>query len=201
MVDLTKRAMAAALLSAVLVPRLARAADRSMAVDHTAKLKPVDQGNANLCWLAASAMMSSWRKGGASVTMAAQAALLGSPFRELYEQGQANPQLGGLPGTQVRSLAARLGLQADGMQSFVGDWWIDRITAGPMWVGGYPGSGTMAHVAVITGLAGETGKLLAMKVRYIDPAGGAVKSDTFGSLIKFYEGLARAGVPQLLYYA
>ena len=177
---------------------------KSVDVDHSAHIKPVDQGAANLCWLAAAAMMQSSRNRGASVSMALVANQLGAPFKELFDRGQVNSNAGGLSLKQVSSLASRLGLQTEGLKSMNLDWWVRRIETGPVWIAGYTQNAVMGHVVLIAGIHGDTSKPSELIVTVIDPAGGRTQKRSFASLISFYEGLAssatKAMAPQLLFY-
>ena len=187
---------------ASILPRGLRA--EKIDVDVGLTLTPVDQGNANLCWLAAAAMMRSWQEAGASVSMSQLATELGPPFRQIFEEGQANPSTGALPLSLVNPLFKKLGLRGTGLQSFKISWWVERLKTGPVFLAGYATSAVMAHAVVLVGLRGDTADFPSLEVRIVDPAGAIRRSATLGSVIKFYEGLAGpatdASAPQILYF-
>lgn len=174
-------------------------------ISHASKIKKVPQGNANLCWLASSAMMESWKADGKGVSMEAVAKKLGEPYLGLYKEGQKNPDLGSLNLTAVRDLAKKIGLRTGGLKSLTVDWWVKQVTAGPIFVAGYT-KGTLGHAIVLIGLEGEPVDFAMLKATVIDPNGGLQKSMPLTTLIKFYEGLApsaadpRVVAPQLLFY-
>ena len=176
----------------------------TFAVDHTSKIKNVDQGNANLCWLAAAAMMHSWRNGGAQVSMGPLAAAIGEPFRALFDRAQGDPRRGELFLKQVKPLAIRLGLRTDGLRSMDIDLWVNRIAQGPVWIAGFTRGGAMGHVLLLAGIAGEPTNQEKLFLTVIDPAGGKTQRQSFASVISFYEGLAgpasKEMAPQLLFY-
>lgn len=194
----TRRSIILAALSGLCLTRLAYAAPLN--ISHISKIKPVDQGNANLCWLACAAMLQSWKGGGAAVTMENLASQLGGNYSSLLDAGLKDPSKGGLDGKLLPDVAKKLNMKTEGLKSMTSEWWISRLTAGPIWVGGYPGSGSMAHAVVLAGIHGQSDSLLKCKIDYVDPNGAQTRTDTFESLIKFYEGLARSGVDQLMYY-
>lgn len=169
-------------------------------IDHGGTVKAVDQGSANLCWLASAAMLVSAQRG-VAVSMAGLAGELGQPFSDLYAAGQRDPSKGALGTKLVQPLADKLGARATGLASFDVDVWASMITRGPIFIAGYTPGAQMGHAVVITGLAGDTSKHQELVVRLIDPAGGTAKTQKFAALIRFYEGLAKAGVPQLLQFS
>lgn len=186
---------AAVALVAVPLEGLAKAID----VDHGPKIKPVNQGNANLCWLASAAMLVSAKRG-MPITMATLAKELGAPYDDLYTAGQQSENGGALSTSLVKPLADRLRMKTDGLKSFTVDAWAAKIGAGPIFVAGFTEGAKMGHAVVITGLIGDTTKYEELKVRLIDPDGAKPKVQNFKETIKFYEGLASAGVPQLLFF-
>lgn len=173
---------------------------KTVDVDHGARIRAVDQGNANLCWLASAAMLVSAQRG-APVSMAAMARELGRPFSDLHAAGLRSPAGGALGTELVKPLAVKLGARARGLASFEVDVWAGMIARGPIFIAGYTPGAQMGHAVVIAGLAGDTSKQGELVVRLIDPAGGTAKTQKFGALIKFYEGLAVAGIPQLLQFS
>ena len=100
----------------------------------------------------------------------------------------------------VKPLASKLGLKMDGLKSFTTDVWVDKASTGPIFLAEFTPNATMSHAIVVSGLVGETTMVDALKFRLIDPAGAKSRVQNFRETIKFYEGLAAAGVPQLLYY-
>jgi hypothetical protein len=155
-----------------------------VAIDHTAAVRPVDQGNADLCWLAASAMVQSYQLK-KTVGMQDTASFLGEPFLALYKT-KAN-----LSGQLINSLASKLGLVAHGYQSFTIDWWAARLKKGPLWIGGQDPKAGMGHVRVMTAMAGDISTSAALKVTYIDPNGARKIEQPFRAFIAFYEELPR----------
>lgn len=186
--------------SAVLALNPMPAWSKPINIDHSAKVHAVDQMNANLCWLAAAAMLVSERRG-EKISMAALARELGEPFSSRHTDGQTRAGGGALDIAQLQLLASKLGAGATGWSSFDTKVWVDMIALGPLLVIGYPENGSMGHAVLITGLAGEPGKPEELLVRQIDPAGGITTTRKFGELIRFYEGLAQAGALQLIQYS
>ncbi|MDM0053920.1 papain-like cysteine protease family protein [Variovorax sp. J22R115] len=156
-----------------------------VAIDHSKRLTPVDQGDSNLCWLASAAMMVSWKES-RKVDMGQLAAGLGNPYADLFKNmAPASPAL-------VKALAAKLALTTRGMQNFTPQWWIDRLRAGPIWVGGYEAGAKMRHVRVLVALVGDSTTPNEMTAIYVEPAGGKLVPTTFNELNKFFEAIAKA---------
>jgi hypothetical protein len=163
------------------VPNLVRASPVS--IDYSQKIVPVDQGNSDLCWLAAAAMIQSYQANGA-VTMADTANSLGPSYVSLFNSS-AN-----LPFSMTNDLASKLNMSAFGYQSFTTSWWSGKLQGGPMWVGGMDPGGKMGHVRVLAGMQGDTDTSSTLVVSYIDPAGGILYTNVaFTDFITFYEGL------------
>jgi hypothetical protein len=159
-------------------------------IDHSSKIKTVNQGNANLCWLACMAMLGSWQRGGSPVSMEDAAKRLGPPFFDFFTIGVKDPKQGALPLSLVSLLAKTAGAKAEGLKSLKTTWWVERITAGPVLVAGYSAGAVMAHAVLIVGLSGDVGKPEDITVTLVDPDGAVKRTKKFLELIAFYEGLA-----------
>jgi hypothetical protein len=171
------------------------AAPETLAIDHSAQIKPVDQGKADLCWLAGAAMMES-SKAGVAVSMSKLAQNLGEPFLSYFNNKAA------LPFADLEVFQQKLSFRQAGFQSFRISWWADRLRAGPLWVIGFDG-GSSAHVRVLVGISGPSDEPENITVTYVDPRGGQKKKEKFTAFIAFYEAIAEgAGTlpPQILYY-
>lgn len=163
-------------------------------IDHEKKLVPVDQGDANLCWLASASMMKSWEKGNQKITMSQLAKELGGEYYERYLNKAA------LPGSDMINFASELGLICEGLKSMTSEWWIKTLTAGPIFVCGYDGSGSMGHAIVLVGLSGDKESIRDAKIKAWNPRGPILDNLIFKDFIDFYERLAQSGFPQLLFY-
>lgn len=185
---------------------------RAMPIDGVARAIPaIDQGNANLCWLAGTSMLVSWKVGRA-ISMRSMAEALGGEFLRLYRAGLRSPAAGGLPFPLVEKLAKEIGATTAPLASFESPWWSDRLRASPMLVCGWGQGATMAHVQLLASVSGDPSPGKPMWATVIDPAGGVVRNEPFGEVIAFYEGLPKHTFdptpspdgdkrpPQLLYY-
>jgi len=147
-------------------------------------------------------MLLSWKRKKA-LSMADVATELGSPFATLHAEGLNNPSRGGLPFPLVKELASRLWFTAEGLQSFTTTWWISRIGAGPLFVGGYEKNDSMGHVLLVTGIQGNKSDIASLQVSLINPNSGKAEKRGFRAFIEFYEALAGSAtqgrVPQILY--
>ncbi|WP_430300791.1 papain-like cysteine protease family protein [Ralstonia insidiosa] len=149
----------------------------------------VDQGTANLCWLASAAMMMSAAVK-RSVTMGEMAEFLGDPYSQLYRQGVTAPGGGALSVRDVPELARRLGLNASGFASFDVPWWVQALRFGPVMVFGIDKGGRMGHVKILSGLDGDDSSFDGLRASGVDPNGGTQFRQPFGELIAFYERAA-----------
>lgn len=95
-------------------------------IHHGPLVKPVSQGNANLCWLATAAMLMSFRRL-IPVSMVGLAIELGAPFKSLYEAAQQDPSQGALRTNQVKLLATTLDVRTEGLKSFTIDAWVEMV--------------------------------------------------------------------------
>ncbi len=185
---------------------------RAMPIDGVARAIPaIDQGNANLCWLAGAAMLVSW-KSGTAISMRALAEALGGDFLPLYRAGMRSPAAGGLPFPMVGKLATEIGATTAPLASFDLPWWSDRLRTSPMLVGGWSQGATMAHVQLLASMSGDIAPGKPTWATVIDPAGGIVRNEPFGEVIAFYEGLPKHNLgktpmprladypPQLMFY-
>jgi len=162
------------------------------------------QGNANLCWLASVAMLMSW-KNKSPISMSSMATTLGDPFEKLFKQSQSDSTGGGLPITDVKLLADKLGLKTSGLASFNTSWWVDTLKKGPMMIAGYvKNPARMGHAVVLSGIDGDTNDVNRMGAEVYDPNYGAKIDKDFRQTIAFYEGLADPAVdaqaPQILHF-
>jgi len=157
-----------------------------VAIDHSGKITTVDQGNANLCWLAAAAMIQSYQQK-RGVTMAIAASNLGEPYLSSFK----NTKQAALDFSQVDNLAKKLQMKAYGFASFDVSWWQNKLSAGPLWVAGQDTNGNMGHVKVLAGIVGDTNDPKSLIVRGIDPSGAKVFDQAFLKFIEFYERIPR----------
>lgn len=162
-----------------------------VSVDHSFEFTAVDQGPANLCWLAGTAMLLSYRNN-QPVSMADAASTLGQPYFGLFNSKSS------LPADRVTDLASRLRMSTDGLRSMTPALWAQRISSGPVFLAGYDANADMGHVVILAGVSGDTNNFDGMQAIVVDPNGGLQKTPRLADVVKFYEGLARAGVPQLI---
>ncbi|MBN3823095.1 hypothetical protein G3O00_05625 [Burkholderia sp. Ac-20384] len=180
-----RRLMAGAALAGLVT------AARAIPIDGVARAIPaIDQGNANLCWLAGAAMLVSWQSG-KTISMNTLAHALGPEFLWLYQQGLRSSAAGGLPFKLVEPLARAIHADTARLASFDIPWWTERLRNSPMLIFGWDTNATMAHVRILASLSGDTSIGKSMWATLIDPAGGIVKNEPFRDVIAFYEGLPR----------
>lgn len=185
-----RRALILAACSASLaVPARASLVD----IDHTYRIKPVDQGVSNLCWLASAAMLTSSMRGGIPIGMSQLADELGEPWRSMYQKKSA------ILATQVTAFSKKLNVRTAGIGSMTTEAWIRTIEQGPALLLGYTPKAAMGHAIVLSGFKGETRNFETIVARTIDPNGAKTSTTSFLKLIEFYEGAASAGVPQLMF--
>lgn len=134
----------------------------------------VDQGNSNLCWLATTTMLLSW-KSQLSMDMKATAKRLGPEFEALLAKGEALSQ------NNFTLFLKRSGLIGLVGQSRPAKVWEQLLkTHGLLAVGvdtDAPNN-AMAHLVVLQEIVGDE-SLDGTRFNLIDPNGGVSKSVTF----------------------
>ncbi len=168
------------------------AAAAPVAIDHSNKVYAVDQGISNLCWLASAAMLMSAARG-VPVTMAQLAGELGGMWKSMYETKAP------ITADRVQPFAKALKVRTDGLKSMTADGWAKLIGPGPMLLLGYTPGAVMGHAILLAGLVGDTNDFKGMNAMVVDPNGGTKSTKPFQALVKFYEGAASVGVPQLMF--
>jgi len=163
-----------------------------VSIDHSGKVYPVDQGSADLCWLALAAMLMSAARG-VPVTMQQLAGELGEMWKSMYDAKSP------IAVDRVEPFAKALKLRTDGLKSMTADVWAMLLAPGPVLLLGYTPQAKMGHAVILAGLAGDTADFKGMTAKVVDPNDGNRLTTSFSTLIKFYEGAAPAGVPQLLF--
>jgi hypothetical protein len=163
-----------------------------VSIDHSGKVYPVDQGSADLCWLASAAMLMSAARG-VPVTMPQLAGELGGMWKSMYDAKSP------ITADRVEPFAKTLKVRTDGLKSMTPDAWAKRLASGPVLLLGYTPQARMGHAVVLVGLTGDTTDFKGMTAKVVDPNGGTKSTTSFPTLIKFYEGAASAGVPQLMF--
>ena len=163
-----------------------------VSIDHSGKVYSVDQGSADLCWLASAAMLMSATRG-VPVNMQQLAGELGGMWKSMYDAKSP------IAADRVEPFAKALKLRTDGLKSMTPDAWAKRLAPSPVLLLGYTPQAKMGHAVILAGLAGDTADFKGMTAKIVDPNGGTKSTTSFPTLIKFYEGAASAGVPQLIF--
>jgi hypothetical protein len=176
---------AAMLLLAAIVLWISPLYAASVSVDYSREVPRIDQGGSNLCWLAAAAMMVSWKERG-DIDMRGLANRLGPPFVDLFSNGS------GANWHDVDLLARRLALRVSGLSSVPTSWWVARMKDGPIFVAGADGR-LLAHARVLVQMNGDDASSARLKVTYIDSNGGRLKTSTLAEVIAFFERLPATG--------
>lgn len=161
-------------------------------IDHSFKVSPVDQGNANLCWLASAAMLISASRG-VPVTMTQLASELGGIWKSMYDAKSE------ITADRVVPFAKALKVRTDGLKSMTTDGWAKLLASGPVLLLGYTPRAVMGHAVLLAGLKGNTVDYAGMNAIVVDPNGAKTITTSFKNLIEFYEGAAAANIPQLMY--
>lgn len=184
-------------LVAITLGLLGPAARSAIIKPHRWVVSAVDQGSANLCWLASSAMMMSAAVK-RSVGMREVAEFLGDPYLRLYHEGTTKSGGGALYLDDVPELAKRLGLEANGFASFDLAWWVEKLRLGPVMVFGVnKEASTMGHMKVLSDLSGDASSTETLTATVVDPNGGEEMNQPFVDFIEFYERASSAATVQI----
>lgn len=163
-----------------------------MAVDFEVPgiIRPVDQGVSNLCWLATTTTLLSWKLL-TPMDMRATAQRLGPEFETLLTGGDE------LPPALVNRFIERSGLIAVAGQSrAAADWERMLKDHGLLAVGveADQPDNYMAHLITLYGISGD-GSLDGTSLKIIDPDGGAKKTLTFRAFGKLYDANDAVNIP------
>lgn len=140
-----------------------------------------DQGNANLCWLAASAVMFQW-KTVQPITLQDAATRLGIEFVALYSSGSL------LPFPQVPLWKARGPFRSQGQQCLDADGWLNLLsTYGPLvTLVSANATGYVDHVVVVGGIHGD-GSPAGTSLTVADGNGGVVSNIALSTFATIFE--------------
>jgi Papain-like cysteine protease AvrRpt2 len=140
-----------------------------------------DQGNTNLCWLAASAVMFQW-KTVQPITLQDAATRLGVEFLALYSSGSL------LPFSQVPLWKARAPFRSQGQQCFDAAGWLTLLSAyGPLLTSvSANATGYVDHVVVVGGIHGD-GSTAGTSLTVADGDGGVVRDIPLSTFATMFE--------------
>lgn len=159
-------------------------------------INPVDQGDSNLCWLATTATLLSWKLL-SPMDMRATAKHLGPEFEVLLTGGDA------LPGTYIPRFLQRSKLialagqsrPATALEKLLKDHGLLAVGVDADAPNNY-----MAHLITLYGIAGD-GSLDGTRLKIIDPAGGARKTLTFREFGRIYGADDATSIPFNMFYS
>jgi Papain-like cysteine protease AvrRpt2 len=146
---------------------------------------PIAQSKNYDCWVAAAAMLLSW-KGGISTTESAVAQQAGQYFENAFNADN------GLFGPDIGNFAAALNLATEAPQSYTSTAYYNLLVAhGPLWVGTAIFSATQIyrHVRIVRGIDGD-GDDATTALLIIDPDGGRMYSESVQQFEKELETIA-----------
>lgn len=150
----------------------------------------VDQGRSNLCWLATTATLLSWKRF-VPMDMKATAKLLGTKYESLLSQGAS------LPATLISDFMGRAKFVALAGQSRPASAWEGLLKKHGLLAVGVDADSPnnyMAHLITICGVAGD-GSLDGTQFMIIDPDGGVKKSLSFREFGKMYGADDAVNIP------
>ncbi len=167
----------------------------------TYSVDPVAQQKSMDCWVAAAAMLISWKKA-EPVSEDDGAAAAGGAYQVLYLTDA------GLRGEDISGLAQKLGLRVEGPQSFGPDGYYKLLKdRGPLWIGTaiFGANRTYKHVRVVRGISGDgTGDGTILSI--LDPDGGRDYTETVTQFAAELEEIANLDFhdpslqPQVIHY-
>jgi Papain-like cysteine protease AvrRpt2 len=149
--------------------------------DVTPSMIAFDQGNSNLCWLAASAVLFQWQSV-QPLTLQDAANRLGVEFAALYASGSV------LPFTQLPLWQARGPFQSQGQQCFDANGWFNLIsTYGPLiTLVSANATGYIDHAVVVGGIHGD-GSPAGTDLSVADGNGGVVGPVSLSTFATMFE--------------
>ena len=153
-------------------------------------INPVNQGDSNLCWLATTATLLSWKQL-VLMDMKATAKQLGPKFEFLLSQ--AAP----LPAAAISEFMSRAKFVALAGQSRPARAWESLLKAHGLLAVGVDADAPnnyMAHLITLYGIAGD-GTLDGTKFKIIDPDGGIKKTLTFRQFGEMYSAYDAVNTP------
>lgn len=153
-------------------------------------INPVDQGDSNLCWLATSATLLSWKRL-VPMDMKATAKLLGQKYESLLSQGAP------LPANLISDFMSRAKFAALAGQSRPANAWEGLLKRHGLLAVGVDADSPnnyMAHLIALYGVKGD-GSLDGTQFKIIDPDGGVKKSLSFRQFGRMYGADDAVNIP------
>lgn len=153
-------------------------------------INPVDQGDSNLCWLATTATLLSWKRL-VPMDMKATAKQLGPEFESLLSQDAP------LPATAISAFMSRAKFVALAGQSRPVTAWESLLKKHGLLAVGVDADSPnnyMAHLITLYGVKGD-GTLDGTHFKIIDPNGGVKKSLTFRQFGEVYGADDAVNIP------
>jgi hypothetical protein len=149
--------------------------------DVSPQLIAFDQGNTNLCWLAASAVLYQWQNV-QPLTLQDAANRLGVEFVALYASGSA------LPYADLPLWQARGPFRSQGQQCFDAGGWFNLLsTFGPlMTLVSANATGYIDHAVVVGGIHGD-GSSVGTNLAVADGDGGVVRRVSLATFTTMFE--------------
>jgi hypothetical protein len=162
----------------------------AQAINVRHNVAPINQGNGNLCWAAATTMLLNWKFPGLQ-TMQTVANRGGPEFVTLYNNAINNASPSEISLDQEKRLYAKLNLVVvSGVSPTINGWRNLLSSKGPLHVTIKPnGSGGMLHGVLITGLVGD-GTAAGTDIFYNDPATGTQVNMKVIDFVALYDGAA-----------
>lgn len=163
---------------------------RAQAIDIQYNVDAINQGNGNLCWAAATAMLLNWKVPGL-FTMLSVATEGGSEFVTLYNNALNGASPSEISADQEARLYKKLSLTVvSGVSPTIEGWRNLLQKKGPLHVTILPNSsGGVLHGVLITGLVGD-GSAAGTDVLYNDPATGTKITKNISDFVALYDGAA-----------
>jgi hypothetical protein len=187
---LSRRDITVFAISGISMMAMGIGAARAGAVDIeiNPNLLPVDQGDSNLCWLAATAVVFGWRDGAggtladSDARMSAAATAMGGEFVTLYLTKEA------LPSASIPNWRSSGGFELQGQQCLDADGWETLLRGkGPLitLIDGN-GSGEINHAVVVGGIHGD-GSADGTNILFANGNGGIIESKSLTDFATIFE--------------
>jgi hypothetical protein len=144
-------------------------------------IQGIDQGNSELCWLAATAVMFQWREGRV-VSLQDAANALGVEFVAIYARD------GVLPFPDIPLWQQRGGFESQGQQCFDANGWLGLLQQyGPLIaLVSANATNTVDHAVVVAGISGD-GSPAGTNLTIADGDGGIVRDVDLGTFTTMFE--------------
>ncbi len=159
-------------------------------------IQAIDQGDADLCWAAATTVLFNWRAV-APISMTDAVGRLGVEFVALFAANK------GVPTSEVGLWASRGGFTADGLQCIDAAGWDAKMRAsGPLiaMIDG-TGGGVIDHAVVVYGIQGD-GTPGGTTLRVANGQGAMLQTWTLSDFVTLFEAEAGENLNfGLLYFA